>query len=76
MEVVNSLVICVICRARTHQAPTAGLEVANSLGILCVICMVRGFPKPPQPGPEVTNNLNDLYTLCMTETMPGPALGP
>lgn len=76
MEMVNSLVICVICRARTYHAPTAGLELASSLGNLCTICMVRGFPKPPQPGPEVTNSPNDLYALCVTETMPDPPQGP
>lgn len=37
MDVFNSLVICVVCRARPYQAPIAGPKMADGLGDLCAI---------------------------------------
>lgn len=42
------------------------MEMANSLGGCCAICVARGSPKLPQAGLEILNNLGHLCAVCMT----------
>lgn len=47
-----------------------GMEVANSLGDPCAICMTRGSSRLPQVGPETLNSLGNLCTVCMARDSP------
>ena len=63
LEVINSLVICVICWARPYQAPKPqpGPEVASNLTFTLPVQL--GAPQTLQAGPEMSNSPFDPYRM-------------